>query len=117
MRKVKDSYNCDALSIAGATAAIDDQQWLTQNRGRVVATRSRMTQEMRSLGFEVPDSQANFIWCTHPDRKVKPIYEQLLERQVLVRYMEYAGWGDGLRISVGTDQQIDACFQLLKSMM
>src|SRR5690606_20459166 len=62
-RKVKDSYNCDALSIAAATAAIDDQAWLEANRARVIATRRRMTMMLRQLGFEVIDSQANFVWC------------------------------------------------------
>ncbi len=49
--KVKDSYNCDALAIAGATAAIGDQAWRAENRGRILATRRRMEQELRRLGF------------------------------------------------------------------
>lgn len=113
--KVKDSYNCDALSLAGATAAIDDQSWLEENRRKILATRSRMTGELRDMGFEVLDSQANFVWCTRTDRAVKPLYERLKTDNVLVRYMPYDGWGDGLRISVGTDGEIDACLALLKS--
>jgi histidinol-phosphate aminotransferase len=117
LRKVKDSYNCDALSIAAATAAIDDQAWLAENRARIIATRRRLTNELRSLGFSVLDSQANFVWATHPDRPLKSLYEQLKQNRILVRYMNYAGWGDGLRISVGTDEQIDACLALLKTMI
>ena len=49
--KVKDSYNCDALAIAGATAAIDDQAWLAENRAKILATRARLTAGMRELGF------------------------------------------------------------------
>lgn len=113
LRKVKDSYNCDALSLAAATAAISDQAWLRENRARVMATRHRMTIALRSLGFAVPDSQANFVWCTLPDRPVQPLYESLKRDKVLVRYMKYAGWGEGLRISVGTDDQIDACLHLI----
>ena len=112
--KVKDSYNCDALSIAGATAAIDDQAWLVSTRNKIVATRSRLTAGMRELGFAAVDSQANFVWAPHPNIPVKPLYERLKTSQVLVRYMNYAGWGDGLRISVGSDDQIDACLGLLK---
>jgi histidinol-phosphate aminotransferase len=115
LRKVKDSYNCDALSLAGATAAIDDQKWLMDNRAKVIATRTRMTSELRTLGFEVTDSQANFVWCTRGDRPVMPLYEKLKQDQVLVRYMNYPDWGDGLRISVGTDGQADACLAYLKS--
>ena len=117
MQKVKDSYNCDALSIAGATAAIDDQKWVADNRRKVLATRTRLETGLRELKFDVVPSQANFVWSTRGDRPVKPLYEQLKDQQVLVRYMEYPGWGDGLRISVGTDEQIDACLGLLKAML
>lgn len=115
LRKVKDSYNCDALSLAGATTAIDDQAWLATNRQKIVATRERMAIRLREIGFQVTPSQANFVWCTRDDRPVQPLYEALKRDQVLVRYMNYSGWGDGLRISVGTDDQIDACLSLLAS--
>lgn len=117
MVKVKDSYNCDALSIAAATAAIDDQAWLADNRRKILATRARLTGEIRQLGFAVVDSQANFVWCPHPELPVKPLYERLKAQRILVRYMNYDGWGDGLRISVGSDSQIDACLTVLRGMM
>jgi histidinol-phosphate aminotransferase len=117
LAKVKDSYNCDALSIAGATAAMNDQTWLQENRDKVIATRVRMTAELRGLGFDVLDSQANFVWCTHPSQPLKPLYEQLKSQRILVRYIEYPQCADGLRISVGTDEQIDACLALLRGMM
>jgi histidinol-phosphate aminotransferase len=115
--KVKDSYNCDALSIAGATAAIDDQAWLAENRAKIIATRTRLTAGLRELGFNVIDSQANFVWCNHPLHAPKTIYEQLKQRQVLIRYMNYSRWSDGIRISVGSDDQIDALFTLLKEIV
>jgi histidinol-phosphate aminotransferase len=117
LRKVKDSYNCDAVSIAGATAAIDDQPWLEETRARIVATRERMTAALRDLGFAAVDSQANFVWSPHPSAAVEPIYQQLKQSGVLVRYMNYPEWGDGLRISVGTDEQVDACLALLQTMV
>src|SRR5689334_19365397 len=88
--KVKDSYNCDALSIAGATAAIDDRAWLAENRAVILATRARMTAALKELGFDVVDSQANFVWCTHASLPVEPIYRELKQAGVLVRYMLYA---------------------------
>jgi len=115
--KVKDSYNCDALSIAAATAAIDDQAWLADNRRKIVATRTRMEASLRELGFSVISSQANFSWATHPRHPAKTIYEQLKAAHLLVRYMIYPGWSDGLRISVGSDDQIDALLGLLKTMV
>lgn len=114
--KVKDSYNCDALSIAGATAAIDDQTWFGENRARVLKTRRRLTESMRQLGFGVLRSHANFVWCTH-QKPVKPMYEELKKSRVLVRYMDYPNWGDGLRISVGTDEQVDAAISLLEGIV
>lgn len=116
-RNVKDSYNCDTLSLAGATAAIHRQDWLVENRNKIIATRSRMQTRLSELGFDVTPSAANFVWCTRQDRPVQPLYEQLKANKILVRYMKYEGWGDGLRISVGTDSQMDACFSVLESLL
>lgn len=115
--KVKDSYNCDTLSIAGATAAISDQSWLADTRRRIIATRQRLEQGMKQLGFRTIASQANFVWNTHADVAVQPLYERLKEQGFLVRYMDYPRWDDGLRISVGTDQQIDRVLELLEGAM
>src|SRR5205814_982568 len=57
--KVKDSYNCDTLSLVGATAALEDTDYLAETRGKILATRERLTREMRALGYHVPKSQAN----------------------------------------------------------
>jgi len=105
--KVKDSYNCDVLSLAAATAALEDQDYFRQIRARILATRERLTRELRQLGFDVCPSQANFVWCRHAQRPLKPIYEELKGHKILVRYMVYEGYGDGLRITVGTDAEID----------
>ena len=112
--KVKDSYNCDALAIAAATAAIGDREWLAANRAKILHTRGRFTTALRDLGFIVPQSQANFVWAEHGHRPVRPMYEELKRRKILVRYMEYPRWGDGLRITVGTDEEIDACLAALR---
>jgi histidinol-phosphate aminotransferase len=117
LRKVKDSYNCDALSIAGATAAIDDQAWLAANRAAILATRGHMIAALRDMGFQVVDSQANYAWCVHPNRPVEPIYQQLKATGIYVRYLSYPSWGDGLRISVGTDEQVDACLTLIRTLI
>jgi histidinol-phosphate aminotransferase len=117
LMKVKDPCNCDALAIAAATAAIDDEAWLAETRGKIIASRARLTAAMRTLGFEVVDSHANFVWNVHAELPVRPMFEELRKQRVLVRYMDYAGWGDGLRISVGTDEQLDVCLELLKTMV
>ena len=115
--KVKDSYNCDAISIAAATAAIDDQAWLSETTRKIVATRGRLTAGLCKLGFSVIESRANFVWCRHTQRPSAEIYESLKARGVLVRYMNYALWQDGLRISVGTDEQVEVCLSLLGELL
>jgi histidinol-phosphate aminotransferase len=117
LNKMKDSYNCDALAVAGATAAIGDQKWLSENRAKILATRRRLVTEMRKLGFVTVDSQSNFTWNIHPSLSSKSLYEQLKRNRILVRYMNYPGWGDGLRISVGTDAEIDECLSKLRAMV
>jgi histidinol-phosphate aminotransferase len=111
--KMKDSYNCDALSVAAATAVLGDREWLAANRAKILATRNRLVAEMRKLGFVTVDSQSNFVWNTRKDRPIRPFYEELKRRRILVRYMDYPGWGDGLRISVGTDEEINRCMEEL----
>jgi len=116
-RKVKDSYNCDALSIAAATAAMSDQDWLRDNVAKIRATRSKLEAALSELNFDVIPSQANFVWCRHKERNARTIYEGLKANGILVRYMDYPNWQDGLRISVGNDRQIDALLQQLKSLV
>lgn len=117
LTKIKDSYNCDALSIAAATAAISDTEWLAKNRAAVIATRSQMNERLQELGFRVTPSQANFVWCTHPDKSAEELFLGLKENQILVRYMRFPDWGDGLRITVGTDEQTDACMTVLRRLL
>ena len=115
--KVKDSYNCDVLSLAAATAAIEDQEYYAGVRAKIVATRGRLAVELTELGFAVTPSRANFVWCRHPDRPAKPMYEALKAKNILVRYMSYAGFGDGLRISVGTPAEIETLLTELRAVL
>src|SRR5439155_14360919 len=72
--KVKDSYNCDALSLEAARAALEDQDYLRATRLRILNTRVRLLQSLAALGFEVTPTEANFVWCRRADRPVKGIY-------------------------------------------
>ena len=113
--KVKDSYNCDALSLTAATAALEDQDYFRATRDRILATRARLAEALPGLGFAVTPSEANFVWCRRADRPVKPVYEELKRRGILVRYMNYEGYGDGLRISVGSDAEVDRLLDELRA--
>lgn len=117
LHKVKDSYNCDVLSLVAATAAIEDQDYLRQTTTKILKTRDRLENTLREFGFQVLSSQANFVWCQRTDWPVKPIYEALKNRRILVRYMNYSGFGDGLRISVGTEDEIDALLSKMKQLL
>lgn len=105
--KVKDSYNCDVLSLAAATAAIQDQEYRLQTRAMILTTRERLTESLRGLGFDVLPSHANFVWAQRTDRPAKLLYEGLKARKILIRYMSYPEFGDGLRVTVGTDDEVD----------
>lgn len=115
--KVKDSYNCDALSLAAATAAIRDRSYYADCRAKMLATRGRMAATLTQLGFSVTPSQANFVWCRRADRPVKPIYEALKAKNILIRYMNYPGYGDGLRISVGTTSEIEILLAAMRELV
>lgn len=124
MRKVKDSYNCNTLSIAAACAAISDHQWMQKNKEAVCKTRTRLATSLAEFGFDVTPSQANFLWCTHDEQSHEKLYEQLKERKILVRYMKFPQAGpqndqmiDGLRITIGTDDQIDTLLDALREIV
>lgn len=124
MRKVKDSYNCDTLSIAAATAAMEDQDWMRQNAQRIGTTRARLTERLTALGFDVVPSQANFVWATHLSGNHESTYRELKSRKILVRYMKFPDARgprtetlDGLRITVGTDDEIDRFLEQLSEVL
>ena len=123
MHKVRDSYNCDAVATAAATAAIRDQDWMLENRRKVRETRGRLNAALTDLGFNVTPSQANFVWCQHPSGRHQQIYEALKQQKILVRLMRFSGvradsgLDDGLRITVGTDEQTDRLLEALTKIM
>jgi histidinol-phosphate aminotransferase len=112
--KVKDSYNCDVLALAAATAALEDQDYLAQTRRKILQTRDRLDTTLRTMGFATLPSHANFVWCQHPARPAKAIYEELKAQGILIRYFNYPNWGAGLRISIGTDEEIDFLLDTLR---
>src|SRR5262249_46229317 len=114
--KVKDSYNCDVLSLLGGAAALGDWAYLAETRGKIVATRRRLTEALRAFGYHLPESEANFVWCTGGPPAAE-VYEALKARKILVRLMRYPGRPDGLRITVGTDEEIDQLLDALDAIV
>lgn len=115
--KVKDSYNVDAIAIALGTAAILDQDYKNACAEKVKRSRSVLTEKLEALGFNVLPSCGNFVLSTpstYADLNAQAIYLALKERGILVRYFNQPGLDDKLRITVGTDDQIDRLIQELE---
>jgi len=106
MAKVKDSYNCDAIAIAAATAALGDQAYAREQWARVTQERARVTEALTTRGFAVIPSQGNFVLATLPRAvDAKPVYEGMKARGVLVRFFDKPGLNDKLRITIGTPDE------------
>lgn len=117
LRKVQDSYPVDSVALAAATAAIKDQEYFRANVAKVKAERTRLTESLREMGFEVPDSSSNFILARCKDCKASDVYDKLVGQNIYARYFDSPGLDDKLRITVGTSEQNDKLLSALKEVM
>ncbi len=117
LMKVKDSYNVDSIAIALATAAIKDQQYFKETIEKVEAERSKLTEQLGKLDFDVPDSQANFVLAKCKNAKADEVYEKLTQRNIYIRYFNYPELKDKLRIAIGTPEQNDKLLSALKEIL
>lgn len=102
------SYTLDRVALAGAVAAIEDEQYFTEMTAKVVATRERTSARLQEMGFIVTPSKANFVFISHPAIPAQQLFAQLREQGVLVRYFASARIDNFLRVSIGTDQEMDS---------
>jgi histidinol-phosphate aminotransferase len=112
--KIRDHYHLDRLALVAASAALRDQAYLKATVARICATRQRFVAELKSLGYQVLDSCANYVFATPPDRDGKRIYDGLFERKILVRHFSDPLLSHGLRISIGSDAEMDATLAVLR---
>jgi histidinol-phosphate aminotransferase len=112
--KVKDSYNLTRLGIVAAVAALEDYGWMLANVERIRKTRERLAAGLAALGFSVPPSAANFVLARRPGRDQRPLYAALKERRILVRHFATPELYDALRITVGTDAEVDALLAAMR---
>ncbi|MHC4882510.1 MAG: histidinol-phosphate transaminase [Planctomycetota bacterium] len=117
LMKAKDSYPVDAVAIAAAAAAIQDQTYLKSNVEKVKSERIRLSGQLRSMGFEVPDSQTNFVLARCLGINAKDVFDALVERNIFVRYFALPGLEDKLRITIGTPEQNDRLLAVLKEIL
>ena len=113
--RVKNSFNSyplDNLALAGATAAIEDEEYFETTRNAVIHSREALTVGLQNLGFEVLPSAANFVFARHPDHKGADLAAGLRAKNIIVRHFNKPRIADFLRITIGTDAQ---CAQLLSA--
>ena len=110
LEAVKNSYNSytlNSVSMAAGTAAIKDRAYFEGTVSMVVATRQRVTEELRALGFTVLNSQTNFIFATHDKENIKDYFEWLKEQKVFIRYFNLPRINNYVRITIGTDSEMN----------
>ncbi|MGN6506308.1 MAG: histidinol-phosphate transaminase [Tepidisphaeraceae bacterium] len=108
MIKVKDSYNCDAISIIAATAAMQDQDYARNTWAQVRQDRGRLSAELTQLGFDVLPSHANFVFAKVPGGNGGAFYRALKQMGILVRHFDSPGLSEYIRITVGTSTENNA---------
>lgn len=113
--KIKDSYNVDRVTQAVAAAALSDQEHMRRNVGMIRDTRSRFRTELEKRGFIVLPSETNFLWARPLKGRAERIFESLKEKGILVRYFPGRRTGEYLRITVGTDEEVDRLLAALPS--
>lgn len=118
--RVKDSFNSYPLartSQAGAIASVEDDVYFQDRRAAVIASRERLGAALTRLGFEVLPSSANFVFARHPDHEGAALAKALRDRAVLVRHFAAPRIADHLRITVGTDPQVDRLLAALEEIL
>ena len=119
LRCVRDSinsYTVDRAAQAAAAAAMEDAAYFEAQTAKVTATRDRAAERLRALGFAVTDSKANFLFVHHPRVAAKALLDGLRQRGILVRWFDRPRISDYLRITVGTDEEMEALYQAMKAL-
>ena len=120
LEAVKNSYNSytmDAVALEAGAAAVEDDDYFRETCRKVIATRERSAAALQALGFTVCPSDANFLFVTHPSAKARDIFNALRARGVFIRYFDLPRIDNYLRITVGTDAEMDTLLQALKEFL
>lgn len=120
LEAVKNSYNSytlDAVALAAGAASVADETYFQQTCRKVIATRERTADALRALGFLVPPSLTNFLFVTHPQRDAAGLFAALRDRSIFIRYFKLPRIDNYLRITVGTDAQMDRLLAALRDIL
>lgn len=118
LNDVKYSYNSYTMNMPSqilGVEAVKDKAYFEETVQKIIATRERSKVELRKLGFSFQDSMSNFIFATHESCPAKELFEALKKEQIYVRYFNQPLLDNYLRISIGTDEEMDALFAYVKS--
>ena len=110
-------YNVDRLTLLAGAAAMEDQGYLRDCVAAVAATRARVTDALRDMGFEVLPSCTNFLLARHPAVPGQTMYEELRARGILVRHFKKPRIESFVRISIGTDEQMNTLLTTVKAIL
>ena len=108
------SYTMNQAAIAAGTAAIKDREYFELTRKKIMDTREKTQRELRKLGFVFQDSAANFLFAAHPDCPGKELFLALRQAGIYVRYFNKPRIDQYLRITIGTDEEMEALTAFLK---
>lgn len=108
------SYTMNLPSIIIGASAVSDRQYFEDTLAKIVNTRENAKRRFKELGFAFTDSKANFIFVSHNKYKAKDIFEYLKSKNIFVRYFGTERIDNYLRITIGTDEQMDKLFEALE---
>ena len=114
LMKLKDSYNVDMLTQVIGRAAFADTATLQKHTAAIRATKARLNSELAKLGFTLVPSQSNFVFAAPPDGDGRRAFAELRREAVIVRYFPGPVTGRFIRITVGTDAEIDRLLEVLR---
>lgn len=120
LEAVKNSYNSypmDSIALACGTASVEDDAYFRATCAKIIATRDCAAERLRELGFTVPPSQSNFLFVTHPTRSAEALFTALKAENIFVRYFRTPGLERYLRITIGTDEEMDTLCTALERLL
>ena len=120
LQRVKNSFNSypiDRLACRLGVASIADDDYFRESIERVIASRERLGEALRGLGFGVFPSSSNFIFARVPGGEAGKLYRELKAAGILVRYFDRPRIDDCLRISIGSDAECDALLAALEKLL
>ena len=108
------SYTINRMSIVSGIEAIKDKKYFEEMSKKIITTREKTAVELKKIGFEVLDSKANFLFIRHKNVSGSDLYQKLREEGVLVRYFNKKNIDDFIRVTIGTDNDMDIFIKKIK---